>query len=233
MPHSVPAHEIYRALMADAKIRILAAERVLGAKKPRTGLAAFDMEFVYLQVRRVIENITFGGLVREEARYTALRGIEKSTSARDHGDPARDWQAPEILKRLVSLSPYALPIPHKEGIEVSPGLVHYDRQNVAVNHSRLIDLYKRSGAFLHATSPIGRDFAADIEGQRKRYAAAPNELCGTLEFLRKLLWQHAAITLDAHGDNDPRTPAGPLSAWLVSFGASPGPEVTLIQAEAA
>lgn len=232
MPHLVPAHEVYRTLMADAKIRILAAERVLGAKKPRTGLAALDMEFVYLQVRRIIENITFGGLVREEARYAALRGIEKTTNARDHGDPARDWQAPEILKRLVSLSPHALPIPHKAGKEVLPGLVHYDRKDIEVNHARLIDLYKRCGGFLHATNPIGEDFASDIDAQRKRYAAAPNELGRALEFLRELLWQHAAITLDAHGNEDSRTPASPRSAWLVSFGSNPGPEVTLVQAAA-
>jgi hypothetical protein len=232
MPHSVPAHEVYRTLMADAKIRILAAEAILSAKRPRTGLKALDMEFVYLQVRRVIENITFGGLVREEARYAALRGIEKTTNARDHGDPSRDWQAPEILKRLVGLSPHALPIPHKEGKELSPGLVHYDRQDIEVNHARLIDLYKHSGGFLHAMNPIGSNFAADINSQRKRYAAASRELRRTLEFLRKLLWQHAAIALDQLGNEDPRTPANPQTAWLVNFGTSQGPEVALIQATA-
>lgn len=233
MPQSIPAHEVYRTLMADAKIRILAAERILSAKKPRAGLAALDMEFVYLQVRRIIENITFGALVREEARYAALRGIERTTNVRDHGDPARDWHAPEILKRLVSLSPHALPIPHQEGKQVSPGLVHYDRQDVEVNHARLIDLYKRCGGFLHATNPIGADFAAEVDSQRKRYEAAPSELRRTLQFLRRLLWRHAAITLDKHGNEDPRTPASPQTAWLVSFGNSPGPEVALVQASAA
>jgi hypothetical protein len=101
----IPPHEIYRTHMAEAKLRILSAERMVAAAKPATGYAALDMEFCFLQVRRVIEAVTFGAMVREESRYAALRGIEKSTNPRDHGDAARDWQAPEILKRLVSLSP--------------------------------------------------------------------------------------------------------------------------------
>ncbi len=218
--------------MADAKVRILAAERVLSAKRPRTGLAALDMEFVYLQVRRVVENITFASLVREERRYAALRAIEQSTKQRGLADPAKDWKAPDILKRLISLSPHALPIPLKQGRNLSSGAVHFDRQDLEVNHARLIDLYKRSGGFLHGTNPIGADFAADIERQRERYAAVPGELRRALEFLRKLLWWHAAITLETHGNNDPRTRGNPQSAWLVSFGPNPSPEVTLIQADA-
>jgi hypothetical protein len=218
--------------MADAKLRIVSAEKFLAAAKPVTGYAALDMEFCFLQIRRVIEAITFGAMIREKSRYAALRGNEKSTNARDHGDAARDWQAPEILKRLVSLSPYVLPIPHKEGKLVSPGLIHFDRHEIEVNHARLIDLYTQSGGFLHAKNPISRDFAALVNAQRAKYVAAPLEVGRALEFLRQLLWQHAAVTLEPAGQDDPRTPASPKHVWLVNFGSNDGPDVSIALAEA-
>jgi hypothetical protein len=228
----IPPHEIYRTQMADAKLRILAVEKVLASSKPATGYAALDMEFCFLQIRRVIEAVTFGAMIREELRYIALCGIEKNANARDHGDAAKDWQAPEILKRLVSLSPHVLPIPHKDGREVSPGLIHFDQKEIEVNHARLIDLYARSGGFLHAKSPVGQDFASLVESQRKKYVAAPAEVRRALKFLRELLWQHAAVTLEPAGLDDPRIPASPKHVWLVSFGGNSGPEVTTVVAEA-
>ena len=227
-----PPHEIYRTHMADAKIRIVTAEKIVEGKKPVTGYTALDMEFCFLQIRRVIEAVTFGAMVREESRYVALRNIEGTTNPRDHGDATRDWQAPEILKRLISLSPHALPIPHKAGKKISVDHIHFDRQDIEVNHARLIDIYTRAGGFLHAKNPIGQDFAALVEAQRSKYVAAPSEVRRTLKFLRQLLWQHAAITLEKAGQDDPRTPASPTSAWLVSFGSNAALEVGITIAEA-
>ncbi len=232
MQPAIPPHEVYRTHMADAKLRILSGERILAAEKPITGYTALDMEYCFLQIRRVIEAVTFGAMVREEYRYAALRSIEKSMNTRDHGDAARDWQAPEILKRLVSLSPHVLPIPHQDKKELSPGLFHFDRKNIEVNHARLIDLYTRSGGFLHAKNPIGQDFAALVESQRTKYIAAPVEVGRAFEFLRQLLWQHAAVTLEPSGQDDPRTPASPRHVWLINFGSNDTPEVSIALAEA-
>lgn len=100
----IAPHEVYRTHMADAKLRILSAEKILAAVKPATGYVALDLEFCFLQIRRVIEAVTFGAMVREELRYAELRSIKRSANARDHGDAARDWQSPEILKHLASLT---------------------------------------------------------------------------------------------------------------------------------
>ena len=231
MAQTVPAHEIYRTQMSDAKLRILAAERVIVSYSPVTGLAALDLEFCFLQIRRIIESITFGALVREQSRYSALREIEKAGNDRDHGDPARDWQAPEILKRLVALSPHALPIPHKDPVEVAPGQFHFDRQGLEVNHSRLIDLYKRAGGYLHARNPLSGEFSKVIALERKKYEEAPAEIRRALEFLRGLLWRHAVVNLESHGEDDPRTPGSPQQAWLVDFGSNTLPNVGLTLAE--
>lgn len=218
--------------MVDAKLRILAAEKLLSTVSPLTGFAALDMEFCFLLIRRVIELITFGAMIREKSRYISLRQMEKAENVRDHGDASRDWQAPEILRRLVNLSPHALPIPHKKPIAVSPGSFHFDRQKLEVNHGRLINLYKQCGGFLHAKNPVGGDFLAKVSAEREKYEKAPEDVRQGLLFLRELLWQHAAITLDEADPNDPRTPASPKYAWLVDFGTGHGQEVTITLAEA-
>jgi hypothetical protein len=132
----------------------------------------------------------------------------------------------------MSLSPHVLPIPHKDAKKVSPGLLHFDRKEIKVNHARLIDLYARSGGFLHAKNPIGQDFSKLVEGQRAKYVAAPLEVRRALQFLRQLLWQHAAVTLEPSRQDDARTPARPQSAWLVNFGRNDSAEVSIALAEA-
>lgn len=227
MTKAASAHEIYRTQMSDAKLRILAVEQLLASSSPVTGLAALDLEFCFLQIRRIIECVTFGALVREQSRYASLREIEKTENHRDHGDPARDWQAPEILKRLVALSPHALPIPHKNPVEIAPGRFHFDRQNLEVNHSRLIELYKRAGGYLHARNPLSADFFEVVALERKKYEDAPEEVRRALAFLRALIWCHIAVNLESHGENDPRTPGSPQQAWLIDFGSDHSAHVGL------
>jgi hypothetical protein len=217
--------------MAEAKLRIISAEKVLDANTPVSGFLALDVEFCYLQIRRVVEVITFGAMVKEESRYISLRGIEKSHNSKDHGDPSKDWQAPEILKKLVSLSPHVLPIPHKPASKTESGTYHFDRKKLEVNHSRLIDLYSRSGGFLHAKNPIGQSFQTLVDKQRKNYQNAPIALKRDLKFLRQMLWQHIAVTLEPADCEDPRTPGDPKFAWVVDFGQSDSPEIKIIIAE--
>jgi hypothetical protein len=220
MPPAIPAHEIYRTYMAEAKLRIISAEKVLGAITPISGFLALDVEFCYLQIRHVVEIITFGAMVKEESRYISLRGIENSHNPKDHGDASKDWQSPEILKKLVSLSPHVLPIPYKPATKTKSGTYHFDRQKLEVNHSRLIDLYSRSGGFLHAKNPIGQDFNTLVEKQRKSYQNAPATLKRDLKFLRQMLWQHITVTLEPAGHEDPRTPGDPKFVWVIDFGRS-------------
>ena len=54
-PAAMPSHERYRAAMVEIKRRLRAIDRVLGAKKPRTLTAEFDNEFMWLQVRKIVE----------------------------------------------------------------------------------------------------------------------------------------------------------------------------------
>lgn len=64
---------LYRREMLEVKRRFLAIDRILGAKKPRTYNADFDNEFIWLQLRKVVELITFSAIAADEARYAAKR----------------------------------------------------------------------------------------------------------------------------------------------------------------
>lgn len=232
MSRVIPSHAIYQTLMAEAKIRILASENILLSPQPITGTKALDTEICFLQIRQIIESITFGCLVREEGRYTALRKIEKSKNSRDHGDSSKDWQAPEILKRLITLSPHALPIPIKKASEIGAGSFHLDRKRISANHDRLIDLYSRSSGYLHAQNPICKDFAAQVETQRSKYVSGHLEAEKAIKFLRDLLWHHAVVNIESPSSDNPLEPASPSHAWIIDFGATPESEVEILIAEA-
>lgn len=219
--------------MAEAKLRLLAAERVSDSSRTLTGLPSLDMEFCFLQIRRVIEAIAFSAMVREEQRYGKHREQQRQQNQRDHGNPSKDWHAPEILKRLVSLSPHALPIPIAKATRQSSGLVHFDRHQISVNHDRLIEMYERCGGYMHGKSPLVEDFGALVEAERAKYVQAPVEVSRALDFLRKLLWHHVVVQLDWSNPDDPKSLDGPRSAWIVDFGSNESQEVTIALAEAA
>ena len=229
---AVESHQVYRTHMAEAKLRILAAERVSQATTPITGLPALDSEFCFLQIRKVIELITFAAIKREEGRYSKLREQDRQSNQRDHGNPAKDWQAPEILKRLVALSPHVLPIPIAKATQPSPGLTHFERHNIAVNHGRLVELYEKCGGYMHSKNPLVADYAAHVASERAKYEAAPTEVRRALEFLRKLLWQHAVVQMDWSDPDNPTAADGPESAWLVDFGATEDEHIALVLAVA-
>jgi len=225
-------HQIYQTHMAEAKLRLLAVERIADATTPLTGLRALDSEFCFLQIRKVIELITFSAIKREEARYSKLRELERKANPKDHGNPAKDWQAPDILKRLVSLSPHVLPIPISKVAQTGPNAYHYERHDMSVNHGRLIELYGACGGYMHAKNPLVGNYIAQVEAERTKYESAPTEIRRAQDFLRKLLWQHAVVQLDWSDPENPKAIDSPSSAWLLDFGSTKDEQVTLVIGEA-
>lgn len=232
MTKTVPQHEVYRTYMVEAKLRLLAAERVSNSSHSLTGLTSLDMEFCFLQIRRVIEAIAFSAMVRVEERYKQHREKQRQQNQKDHGDSSKDWHAPEILKSLASLSPYALPIPLAKATRQNSGLVHFDRAQINVNHGRLIDMYKQCGGYMHGKSPLVKDFGAQVEAGRTKYVQAPTKVSRYLQFLHMFLWHHAVIQLDWSNPEDPKSLDGVCSAWIVDFGSNESNEIIITIAKA-
>ena len=218
--------------MLEFKLRLIHCERVASATKPTTGLAALDSEFCFLQLRRLIELVAFSSALRDEERYRALRQIQQQSNPKDHGDHTRDWEAPEILRRMVQISPYCLPIPLKTETKKAGTAIQFDRKNISVTHGRLIEIYQICGGFLHAKNPFSQDYRAHVDKQRKKYEGARKEILKCLTFFRKLMWYHAAVSLSWTAGNDPMTAADPKAAWLVDFGADAEKLVNIVVAEA-
>jgi len=100
-----------------------------------------------------------------------------------------------------------------------------------MNHAHLIEFYKRAGGFLHAQNPLVSDFLHRLNEQRKAYDGMPKELARILDFLRKLLWKHIAVTLEFEEGTDPRTADSPKFAWIVDFMTNNDHQVSIQLAE--
>lgn len=70
----------------------------MGAKKPRTLTDETDNEFMWLQLRKVVELVAFAGISSDEARYAALRA-----EAKDNPDYTRDWKVGDIFTAVSAL----------------------------------------------------------------------------------------------------------------------------------
>lgn len=224
----IQRHDIYRTLMEEAKIRLVSAEKIISRNEPYFILPTLDIEFCYLQIRRVIECLTFAMLVRDQSRYKALKDIKRETNPRLSTDIKSDWNAPEILKELANINPYSLPIPLQTPIAIMPGQWHFDRKKTEIRLERLIDIYKKSSGFLHARNPLKIPFDKLVNDQRKEYQRAPRRIERDVKYLRNLLWNHAAIALEWDDGMEPRDLASPGSAWIVSFGSEELEDVSLI-----
>lgn len=157
-------------------------------------------------------------MAKESDRYRRLRMEESGIKINDHGDAGKDWESERILKRLVLLSPYILPIPIKEPIVKDDGTLHFDRKMISVNHSRLIETYKKTGGYMHSMNPLKADYETSLAKRNLMYQNAHDDIKKELIFLKKLLWTHIAVTQEWTNQGDPRSPDQTAGAWIVRFG---------------
>jgi|GEM_PF-2687814 len=232
MDTKTPTYEIYKTLMIEIKIRLTKTENILLLDIPMTGLTSFDAEFSFLQIRKIIELIVFSAVLRDENRYKKLRELQKIENPKDHGDYSKDWQAAVILKQLSEISPHFLPIPIKNISSSQQGSFQVNRSDVAVTHGRLIEIYNQCGGYMHIKNPLGKDFVKQTNLERSKYEAATANAKKSLNFIKSLIWHHAAISLEWSDDLNPRELANPNKAWLVDFGQNNDHNIQMILAEA-
>lgn len=215
---------LYRREMLEVKRRFLAIDRILGAKKPRTYNADFDNEFIWLQLRKVVELITFSAIAADEARYAAKRSKDGGNN-----DYRKDGKAGRILEHLQQISPHFLPQPMGP-IKVNPdGSKHIDRGATQATLDRLKIIHETAGENLHAHNPF------DHDGEVKHAAARANareQIKVELAYLKGVIWEHHKIGLDWAADEDPRALANSESVWLIVFGRPDAPDIRMVLATA-
>lgn len=225
----IQPHELYLQQMVEVKRRFRAADRILGAKKPLTLDFDIDNESVFLQVRRIIELITFSATVSDEQRYQRSRELDAMANAKDKGDYTADWNAADILVKLSKISPHFLPRALGPMTVQPDGTKHFNEATAKLTHDRLISIYKTAGGYAHTPNPYKAN-VTELERQKKACARAT--LTKELAFLKSVIWEHAKIGLAWEPGADPKQPDNGETAWLVWFGDSSTDQIRMSLANA-
>ena len=214
---SIESSEIYRSMMLEIKLRLREVDSLIGDKTQE--LSPLNIEFCFLQFRKVIEQVCFASIVCDQQRYKDFRFLEGETSTDDAGNYENDWNARIILSKLKAISPHFMPIPLGNKSS-SNGQHHFERSDVTATHNKLITMFKKCGSFMHIPKPFGEEYASHIKQQKQKYKAANETVIKYSEYFKLLLWQHAAVGIEYTPTDklDSLNKASPKNAWLVDFG---------------
>lgn len=209
--------------MIEIKQRFRAVERVLGAKKPRTLSAEFDNEFMWLQLRKIVKLVTFGGIMADESRYAALR------AALNHQDYRLDSKVNKILPRLAEITPHYLPVPTGGHTTSADGVIEFQQGAAQQTLERFLDIFNTASLYLHVPNPLDSETLMNFLQAQE---VARNRIKNELQYLKAVLWKHAKIGLAFDQAVDlPKQAGNPNLAWLVDFGNSENDEIKMFLAE--
>ena len=215
---------LYRDHMIDAKRRFRAIDRILGAKKPRTLTAAFDDEFMWLQLRQIIELVAYSAIAADVARYAALRQEQdKNADYRVDSKPAK------VLKHLGQISPHFLPKSLGAAQLMSNGTKHFDSGPEVAVLDRFLEIHEVAGQHLHAINPFNDE---DVKDRKARLAQARGRIEAETKYLKGVLWEHAKVGLQFQPEASPRELENAKEAWIVKFGAPDTDVIQIVLAEA-
>ena len=208
--------------MIEVKRRFRAVDRVLGAKKPRTLNSEFDNEFMWLQLRKIVELVAFGGIMADEARYAALQAQLR------HQDYRLDSKVNKILPKLADITPHYLPTPIGQPTTSADGAICFPEGGAEQTLQRFLEIFNTAGLYLHVPNPLAfetlADFQQALDVSRKR-------LCIELQYLKAVLWKHAKVGLAFDISTDsPKQAGNPNVAWLIDFGKPDVDDIQMISA---
>lgn len=215
MTFSYQPYELYLQQMVEVKRRLRAVDRILGAKKPLTRNEEVDNECAFLQIRKIIELITFSAIVSDEQRYQRSRELDAAKNPKDKGNYTLDWNAAEILVHLSKISPHFLPRPLGLMTMQPDGTKHFNEAVAKLTHDRLINIYKTAGGYAHMANPY-KPNGEKLENKKRETARTVLEK--EVAYLKSVIWEHAKIGLIWKPDDDPTQLENSETAWLIWFG---------------
>lgn len=218
------AAALYRTQMTEVLRRFHAIDRILGAKKPRTTEAQFDDELMWLQIRKIVELVTFGGIAADEERYAALRA--ETTANQDYRE---DQKVNKILPKLASITEHFLPMPIADPKRIQDGTFHYDHGGEEETLERFVEIFDRAGYYLHVHNPFSPIKKAEFDEAVKK---SREKLIADLTYLKAVLWQHAKVGLKFDKAVDkPKELAEAEAIWIVYLGKPKPDQVRMMIAQ--
>ena len=203
--------KLYRDHMIEVKRRFRAIDRILGAKTPRTLTAEFDDEFMWLQLRQIVELVAYSAIAADEERYAALRqDQDKNADYRVDSKPAK------VLKHLSQISPYFLPKSLGIMVPQADGTKHFESGPEVAVLGRFLDIHDTAGQHLHAINPFNE---GDVKDLKERLAAARRKIETEARYLKGVLWDHVKVGLQFQPGASPRELENAEQVWIVNFGA--------------
>jgi hypothetical protein len=135
----------YCKSMEEVKRRTIAIKTILN-KNHTTAYRATNIEFVCLQIRKILELIALGSIVANKDEY-----------ARQHEKFAKHWHATRILDDVEELNPQFYPIPVRQVFDPKAKKVigTVDISEGYLTREDFVNVYDRCSEILHAANPFG------------------------------------------------------------------------------
>ena len=167
--------EQYANVMGEVKARLFLADDFI-TKKLTTGSDTTDIEFIALQLRKVMELVALGSIVPNKTKYQKLRK-----------DFEKHYHARRIMVDLEKVNPNFFPKAMLRVPVSAPGanLEIKKRENVWLSKKRFERQYDKLGKIMHADNPFA---------QRRAYASLYKQYRELIKNLWELMECHL-ITL--------------------------------------
>ena len=134
--------DLYLEEMWYVKNRMKAIE-IIATHQKSTSFRYTDIEFMTLQIRKIIEHIAMGNLVVNKELYNEYN--DKFSS---------NWNAKYIFRDLERLNPQFYPIPVKTDYTVEPKR-WVDIDEAYLTKDEAVKIYDKCGGLMHVPNPYG------------------------------------------------------------------------------
>lgn len=164
--------EKYLRCMEEIKDRI----EVIESHMLKVNISLFDVEFIYLQFRKIVELIALSSIAANKTEY-----------GKQYRDFKKHWNAKKILQNLFAVNPKFYPVPSRPGYNEDQQRTVESLNDGYLTKSELINLNKWCGEILHATNPFRKE---------KDYEKFFNEVPAWIDKIVVLLNHHQVQLID-------------------------------------
>jgi hypothetical protein len=139
--------QIYCDCMARIRDRINAVSTILAGPIP-SGFQDQVTELIFVQFRKVLEEIAFASLSANREKYSEV-----------HANFSKHWRVNEMLAIMDKVNPNFFPMPVPPPVETAPGFKHFGETLTegVLTREDFAFLYKRSSEVLHTRNPYRED----------------------------------------------------------------------------
>jgi hypothetical protein len=122
----------------------LALVDAVGGHSISTSVQVFDIELVFLQIRKCLELVAFASLIANKDKYSVA-----------YKNFASHWKAKQMLECIETLNPNFYPIPVEPPKLLKSGVKHVDLiPDGFLTQPEFVTLYNKSSEILHSRNPF-------------------------------------------------------------------------------